>query len=166
MGERNIPVQPFKNVELSEEVKAEEVEDDSHIDPLNKLLKAADSNQSPPIKVDEVDNVPVDEAKQSIKHIGPVESKIIKGSDGRLYAIEFMRLTPRDANYVEGEKGTQKVAADLLAKGDASLFPTYLLRQELVNLFVHVSLFRFITFEHYFFYCFLYREKLMLLVKI
>jgi hypothetical protein len=51
--------------------------------------------------VDEVDNLPIDESNQSIQHIGAIESKMIKGSDGRLYAIEFMRLTPRDANYVE-----------------------------------------------------------------
>jgi hypothetical protein len=151
LTERNIPVQPFKNAEgqeSSEEVKKEEWEvvgehgaeaHGAHLDPLNKLLKAADSNQSPPIKVDEVDNLPIDEKTQSIKHIGPVESKIVKGSDGRLYAIEFMRLTPRDANFVFSDKGGNgKLADEFLNKGDASLYPTYLLRPELINLFVHV----------------------------
>lgn len=36
--------------------------------------------------------------------------KVLRGSDGRDYLLEMMRLTPRDANYVHGEKGTAKVA--------------------------------------------------------
>jgi hypothetical protein len=36
-----------------------------------------------------------------IPHIGPLEGKILRGSDGRLYALEMTRLTPRDANYVK-----------------------------------------------------------------
>eukprot|EP00599_Poterioochromonas_sp_BG-1_P000544 CAMPEP_0173137880 /NCGR_PEP_ID=MMETSP1105-20130129/3356_1 /TAXON_ID=2985 /ORGANISM="Ochromonas sp., Strain BG-1" /LENGTH=1420 /DNA_ID=CAMNT_0014050365 /DNA_START=191 /DNA_END=4453 /DNA_ORIENTATION=- len=143
LAERNLPVQPIQLKKTEEEIAAAAAlaekteEENAHSDPLNKLLQAADSSQAAPIKVDEVDNVPIDEATQSIKHIGSVESKLIKGSDGRLYAIEFMRLTPRDANYVEGEKGTKKLSDEGLQKGDTSLYPTYLLRQELLSLFIH-----------------------------
>ena len=37
--------------------------------------------------------------------------KVLRGSDGRDYLLEMMRLTPRDANFVRGDKGTAKVAA-------------------------------------------------------
>ena len=56
--------------------------------------------QVSPIRVDEVDNV-VDARSPSTPHCGPIEGKMLKGSDGRLYALEMMRLTPRDANYVQ-----------------------------------------------------------------
>lgn len=42
--------------------------------------------------------------------VGPIEGKVLRGSDGRDYLLEMMRLTPRDANYVRGPKGTGKVA--------------------------------------------------------
>lgn len=41
-----------------------------------------------------------DPSSETITHIGPVEGKLLRGSDGRLYALEITRLTPRDANYV------------------------------------------------------------------
>ncbi|CAN0024625.1 unnamed protein product, partial [Laminaria digitata] len=37
---------------------------------------------------------------------GAVEMKGIVGSDGRSYLLDVSRLTPRDANWVRGEKGT------------------------------------------------------------
>lgn len=89
--------------------------------------------QSSPIKVDEADNV-VDNRSPSTPHCGPIEAKVLQGSDGRNYLLEMMRLTPRDANYVAGEKGTGKVA--LLEKSDKDLAVTYVLRPELVSLFV------------------------------
>lgn len=99
LAKRDIPLHPFKadpNA-VPEELPVEEAEDLRN-DPLAKLLKAADSQQSSPIRVDEVDNV--EPVNGVIPHIGPIESKLIKGSDGRTYALELMRLTPRDANYV------------------------------------------------------------------
>ena len=37
----------------------------------------------------------------AINHAGPVEGKVLLGTDNRLYALEMIRLTPRDANYVK-----------------------------------------------------------------
>eukprot|EP01084_Bolivina_argentea_P113210 201810_1 len=37
---------------------------------------------------------------------GPVEMKCLLGTDGRKYLLEMLRLTPRDANWVRGTKGT------------------------------------------------------------
>jgi hypothetical protein len=100
LAKRDIPLHPFKvdpNAAAVEPVVAD-AEEDSRNDPLAKLLKAADSQQSSPIRVDEEDNVDV--VNNAVPHIGPIESKLIQGSDGRTYALELMRLTPRDANYV------------------------------------------------------------------
>lgn len=36
-----------------------------------------------------------------VSHIGPVEAKIIEGTDKRMYLMELTRLTPLDANFVE-----------------------------------------------------------------
>lgn len=47
---------------------------------------------------DDNEEFPVDQ--DVISHIGPIEGKILKGSDGRMYAFEMNRLTPCDANYV------------------------------------------------------------------
>jgi hypothetical protein len=87
--------------------------------------------------VDETDNI-ADARSPSTPHCGAIEGKVLRGSDGRDYVLEVMRLTPRDANYVLGEKGTGKVA--LAAKADKDLAVTYLLRRELVELFVQSKL--------------------------
>eukprot|EP00904_Undaria_pinnatifida_P008674 jgi/Undpi1/4937/HiC_scaffold_19.g08289.m1 len=42
----------------------------------------------------------------TVKVTGAVEMKGIVGSDGRSYLLDVSRLTPRDANWVRGEKGT------------------------------------------------------------
>jgi hypothetical protein len=52
------------------------------------------------VKTDEEDEV-VSLDSTSVPHYGPVEGKILMGTDGRLYALELMRLTPRDANFVK-----------------------------------------------------------------
>ena len=38
---------------------------------------------------------------ETVPHTGCLEIKILKGTDGRCYTLEAMRLTPRDANYVK-----------------------------------------------------------------
>ena len=43
--------------------------------------------------------MPVD--SETVPHTGCLEIKILKGTDGRAYTLEAMRLTPRDANYVK-----------------------------------------------------------------
>ena len=89
--------------------------------------------QTSPIKVDETDNV-VAATATSTPHCGPIEGKVLRGSDGRDYVLEVMRLTPRDANYVAGEKGTGKVTT--LDKTDKDLAVTYILRPELISIYV------------------------------
>lgn len=104
---------------------------------LNALTFVFKHQQASPIKVDEVDNI-ADARSPSTPHCGPIEAKVLQGSDGRNYVLEVMRLTPRDANYVTGEKGTGKVS--LLEKADKDLAVTYVLRPELVSLFVQRKL--------------------------
>ena len=60
---------------------------------------------------------------RAIPHIGPVEGKLIEGSDKRIYILEFMRLTPRDANYVQGPKGT-KCVNDKVLTAAGTWFPS------------------------------------------
>lgn len=90
------------------------------------------------IRTDNEDEVvPVDSL--SVPHVGPVEGKLLKGADGRLYALEMMRLTPRDANYVREEiGGTGLIAADKLAKADRNLGMVCILRHELISAFIQV----------------------------
>lgn len=71
----------------------------------------------------------------SVQHVGPIEAKVIKGTDGRTYLLELMRLTPRDANFVR-EKGTEKLTSEQLAKIDESIANTYILRQELIGIYL------------------------------
>jgi protein TIF31 len=79
--------------------------------------------------------VPLDSV--SVPHVGPIEAKLLKGSDGRIYALEFMRLTPRDANYVPSEKGGTGLISDTtLNTGDKSLYCVYVLRPELIARFI------------------------------
>lgn len=56
-------------------------------------------------KVDDVDEV----VPGGIPHAGPLECKVLLGSDGRDYLLEIMRLTPRDANYVKVKLVVQKL---------------------------------------------------------
>lgn len=48
-----------------------------------------------------------DETPATVTVTGAVEMKGIVGSDGRSYLLDVSRLTPRDANWVRGEKGTK-----------------------------------------------------------
>ncbi len=84
------------------------------------------------IRIDDKDEVdPIDSS--SVTHIGPVECKILEGSDGRSYLLEVFRLTPRDANYVKSDKGSNCVDKAYLDQVDDDLAMTYVIRQELVN---------------------------------
>lgn len=89
-----------------------------------------------PIHTDDDDELmaPTDTVTQ---HAGPIEMKIIKGSDGRLYALEVARLTPRDANYVSaGNGGTDCINKELLDKVDGDVATTYLIRSSLIEAYV------------------------------
>ena len=64
------------------------------------LMKIKYWLQSSPIRVDDLDELsPLD--SEYIPHIGPIEGKLLEGSDGRLYALEILRVTPRDANFIK-----------------------------------------------------------------
>ena len=88
------------------------------------------------VREDEEDEaVPVD--SENIPHYGPIEFKLIEGSDKRIYALEACRLTPRDANYVS-ISGTSMIRDDLLTKHvDGNIAKAYLLRHELVESYMN-----------------------------
>ena len=91
------------------------------------------ATESQPIRIDAVDEVagPDDE---SMPHVGPLEAKLLKGSDDRIYALEIMRLTPRDANFVSASAGgTEVIDAATLAKVDPDVAFTYSIRSELIE---------------------------------
>jgi protein TIF31 len=92
-----------------------------------------------PIRIDDKDEVnPPDSL--TIPHVGPLEGKILSGSDGRSYVLEMMRLTPRDANYVIGEKGTKVIKEEDMKYVDNELANSYILRHELINIFLQRKL--------------------------
>lgn len=62
-------------------------------------------------------------------------TQVLKGTDGRMYALEAMRLTPRDANYVKGAKGTKNIPPSCLSPVDENIAMTYVLRHELVSIY-------------------------------
>ena len=84
-----------------------------------------------PIRIDDEDEAAAADAV-SVPHVGPIEGKLIKGSDGRIYVLELTRLTPRDANYVpKSNGGTGLIEA--VAGVDTDLASAYLLRPELLS---------------------------------
>lgn len=116
---RNVPAVPVPAV----------VQDASVVKPA-----AEEEAQQPSIRTDEDDEeVPTDSA--SIPHVGPIEGKVLKGADGRLYVLEVMRLTPRDCNYLESARGGTRLIEDALVE-DKALGMAYVLRPELVSIFV------------------------------
>lgn len=127
---RTIPRFPFgEECAAEQEAKVEN-------DPLSKLLASAD--QSSTIRVsteDEVESIKGD--VEGVPHVGPIEAKIIRGSDGRNYVMEVMRLTPRDANFVKGEQGTGLVPDETLDALDSNIVNALVLRQELVSIYIH-----------------------------
>lgn len=135
LGTRHLPQYPFgEAIETTAESKEAADAALADLDPLNKLIKSSEALTTP-IRIDDEDNVAVDPETKSVPHVGPIDAKIIRGTDGRNYLLEIMRLTPRDANYV-AERGTGKIAAEELAKVDGTLSNTYILRQELVGIYL------------------------------
>lgn len=151
---RNMKLRPFNknkksNSELCEPVVSlEQIVNGASVVSLKKnspestdvaIEKDSEQTSDTPqtqIRVDEIDNI-VDSHSTSTPHCGPVEGKLLYGSDGRVYALEIMRLTPRDANYVTSEaKGSNKIDANVLTSMDQTLFTTYILRPELVKSYI------------------------------
>ena len=102
-------------------------------------LSLAESNKDSPqcIVLDDEDEL----VKAGAEHVpvaGPVETKMLRGTDGRMYILEVARITPRDANYVSaGCGGTGRLTEEFIQTTDvADLAPTYVLRRELVQSFV------------------------------
>jgi hypothetical protein len=91
------------------------------------------------IRVDAEDEVCAADS-ETVPHIGPIEGKLLKGSDGRIYVLEMTRLTPRDANYVSGEKGTGNIADGSLSHANTNVCATYVIRDELIRSYRSVRL--------------------------
>lgn len=58
------------------------------------------------MKAESTTDNPSSDATGTVKITGAVEMKGIVGSDNRSYLLDVSRLTPRDANWVRGDKGT------------------------------------------------------------
>lgn len=110
--------------------------------PCSVKSTTEDATELPPIPEGE-QNIRLDDEDEefaldaeTIKHIGPIECKMLKGADNKFYLLEVARLTPLDANYVKAsEGGAGNIADNTLETLDESMFITYTLRQELVHLY-------------------------------
>mgnify|MGYP003386637280 FL=1 len=106
-------------------------------DSMLDFLNGPADQQAPSIKLDDDDETcPADATV--ISHVGPVEGKLLQGSDKRLYVLEVSRLTPLDANFVSKDKGGAG-NIDALASVDAETRMTYCLRQELLQEYVNTE---------------------------
>ena len=63
----------------------------------------------------DLDDEVVPETSEVVPHIGCLEIKVLKGTDGRMYTLEAMRLTPRDANYVKVSPTPAVISSFLLS---------------------------------------------------
>jgi protein TIF31 len=89
-----------------------------------------------PIRVDDEDEK-VSKESTSLPHVGPIEIKLIKGSDNRIYVLELARITPRDANFVKTSSGGTKVFSDEYMKDiDEKTATAYLLRREIIDAYL------------------------------
>ena len=93
-----------------------------------------EENQATSVEIDFEDDV-VDADSEVVPHIGCLEIKLLKGTDGRAYVLDAMRLTPIDANYVKGPKGTGNFTAETLSLINNNVSTAYVLRHELISSF-------------------------------
>ena len=91
-----------------------------------------EENQATSVEIDFEDDV-VDATSEVVPHIGCLEIKLLKGTDGRAYVLDAMRLTPIDANYVKGPKGTGNFTAETLSLINNNVSTAYVLRHELIS---------------------------------
>ena len=130
LAERNILANPT----LHESDFSSPITNDSVIptpDSMLGFLNGAEGQQSTSIRMDDDDETcPID--SKTITHIGPVEGKLLQGSDDRLYILEVNRLTPLDANFIEKEKGGTGNVIDW-TPDDENIRLTYCLRHELIQ---------------------------------
>eukprot|EP01038_Epipyxis_sp_PR26KG_P005210 gene5210-7248_t len=138
IAKRNVKLFPSGNDKETSESQVSIVEEDktakdSVVAPIEEIPQS--------VKIDDIDNVEVSLQGdiETIPHVGPLECKLLEGTDGKMYALELLRLTPRDANFVKGEKGTGKLASEVLDKVDDNIAVTYVIRHELVGLFIQAK---------------------------
>ena len=91
-----------------------------------------EENQATSVEIDFEDDV-VDANSEVVPHIGCLEIKLLKGTDGRAYVLDAMRLTPIDANYVKGPKGTGNFPLETLSLINNNVSTAYVLRHELIS---------------------------------
>ncbi|KAL0586492.1 hypothetical protein ABG067_003879 [Albugo candida] len=70
-----------------------------------------------------------------VKLCGPVEAKGILGSDGRMYALDLVRITPKDSTFYEQESVSNMNVDGLHFQREDDTYVA-LLRPELINLYV------------------------------
>ncbi len=139
----HIPTRTILKNPFPEEIAtlASESEDGAATTP-SKAQTSAQEEMPTSIRIDTNDDVVMSDTVNGVdpatvvSHVGPIELKLLKGSDGRMYCLEVMRLTPRDANYVKGEKGSGKLSKEWLDKTDDNLGIACVLRRELVVLYI------------------------------
>lgn len=128
LAERNVLAVP--SVHLNGEAP---VATETQPDSMLGFLNGPEGAQSPSIKLDDDDELFPNDSKV-VSHIGPLEGKLLRGSDNRLYVLEMNRLTPLDANFVQSSNGgTGNVNEGDI---DAEVSSTYCLRQELLQEYV------------------------------
>ena len=91
-----------------------------------------EENQSTSVEIDFEDDV-VEPTSEVVPHVGCLEIKLLKGTDGRAYVLDAMRLTPIDANYVKGPKSTGNIPVETLALVNNNVSTSYVLRYELIS---------------------------------
>lgn len=122
LKKRNIPIHPVKSAEGTVNAGVPE-------DSMPQSIKID--------LVDEVDVVTEADGSDYVPHVGPIEAKILEGSDGRMYSMEMVRLTPRDANYVPtAANGTGCIDDKTLEGVCTEVSSAYVLRHELVHQYV------------------------------
>ena len=137
LSERNMPAIPIEKDKALAEAQAAAQEKLKA--QLGSLATSESTEQASPVAIDDRDETS-EISSPSVTHVGPVEGKIIRGCDGRMYALGLCRLTPRDANYVEDPRGTGLIPEDQLAQVDGDVIETYILRHELIEQFLYGKL--------------------------
>ncbi len=129
IAERDVPDLPIPSVADSSSGRGSNLEEEGP----DSISTEEDGANSPSYdSVNDVSAVPL---------CGPVEMKCLVGTDERKYLLEVLRLTPRDANWVRGEKGTG-VYGDMAPPRDENshvrltIEDVALLRPELISAYV------------------------------
>lgn len=107
------------------------------IKPLGKDEEETEADEKASSKDEEIvnaANVGGEATTEVVKLCGPVEAKGILGSDGRMYVLDLVRITPKDATYY-AERAEQAAENDGLRFNREDEGYVALLRPELVQLY-------------------------------